>query len=121
MKEGPMQEPAAQVPAREKQAADAPAAQRRLRWQWVQASVWTDRMLAALENGVQGGSWFSLIDKVGSARNLASAWAKVARNDGAAGVDHVTVAMFEKHLETKLPELSQQLQRGTYCPQAVRR
>jgi RNA-directed DNA polymerase len=35
-------------------------------------------------------------------------------------VDHVTVAMFEKHLETNLTELSHQL-RGTYRPQAVRR
>src|SRR5215831_275578 len=33
-------------------------------WTWVEASVWNERMLAALENGVQGGKWFSLIDKV---------------------------------------------------------
>jgi hypothetical protein len=25
--------------------------------------VWNERMLAALENGVKGGQWFSLIDK----------------------------------------------------------
>ena len=31
------------------------------RWSWVEACVWTDRMLAALENGVKGGCWFSLI------------------------------------------------------------
>ena len=24
-------------------------------WQWVEASVWTERMLAALGNGVKGG------------------------------------------------------------------
>ena len=33
-------------------------------WTWVEASVWSERMLAALENGVKGGQWFSLIDKV---------------------------------------------------------
>jgi RNA-directed DNA polymerase len=33
-------------------------------WSWVEASVWTNRMLAALGNGVQGGRWHSLIDKV---------------------------------------------------------
>jgi len=33
------------------------------RWAWVESSVWTDRMLTALENGVQGGKWFSMIDK----------------------------------------------------------
>ena len=30
------------------------------RWAWVEASVWTERMLAALENGVSGGQWYSL-------------------------------------------------------------
>jgi hypothetical protein len=29
---------------------------------WVERSVWTDRMLEALEQGVRGGVWFSLID-----------------------------------------------------------
>jgi len=26
-------------------------------WKWVEASVWTERMLAALVNGVKGGKW----------------------------------------------------------------
>lgn len=38
------------------------------KWQWVEPSVWTDRMLAALEHGVKGGKWFSLIDKVYAVR-----------------------------------------------------
>ncbi len=33
----------------------------RARWAWVEASVWTDRMLTALEDGVKGGKWFSLM------------------------------------------------------------
>jgi hypothetical protein len=33
-------------------------------WVWVDRSIWTERMLAALGNGVRGGKWFSLIDKV---------------------------------------------------------
>jgi hypothetical protein len=28
------------------------------RWSWVEASAWTDRMLAALDNGVKGSKWF---------------------------------------------------------------
>ena len=32
-------------------------------WSWVEASVWTKPMLAALDNGVKGGKWFSLWDK----------------------------------------------------------
>lgn len=34
----------------------------RARWAWVKPEVWTDRMLTALENGVKGGTWYSLID-----------------------------------------------------------
>ena len=29
---------------------------------WVVRSVWTGRMLEALDKGVKGGVWFSLID-----------------------------------------------------------
>ena len=29
-------------------------------WAWTEASVWTERMLAALERGIKGGKWFSL-------------------------------------------------------------
>jgi len=32
------------------------------RWSWTERAVWTDRMLTALEKGVKGGVWFSLID-----------------------------------------------------------
>lgn len=113
------QGPPAAVPARAKQAGEPRAP--RERWEWVEASVWTERMLTALEEGVKGGVWFSLIDKVGSDRNLWSAWSEVAANDGAAGVDHVTVTMYERHLEANLRGLSQELRAGTYRPQAVRR
>lgn len=34
------------------------------KWDWVETSIWTDRMLATLDNGVKGGKWFSLWDKV---------------------------------------------------------
>ena len=40
----------ATVPKAAKQAGEA-----HMRWHWVEPSVWTDRMLAALENGVKGG------------------------------------------------------------------
>ena len=30
------------------------------RWVWVEPTVWTLRMLTALEQGVEGGKWFSL-------------------------------------------------------------
>jgi len=78
-------------------------------------------MLTALENGVKGGIWFSLIDKVHSMRNLRSAFAKVKANRGAAGVDHQTVEMFEAHLEANLRHLAESLRTGTYRPRAIRR
>ena len=31
-------------------------------WGWVEATIWTERMLAALGNGVKGSKWFSLIN-----------------------------------------------------------
>jgi len=29
---------------------------------WVEAGVWTERMVSALVNGVKGGVWYSLMD-----------------------------------------------------------
>jgi len=86
----------------------------RERWKWVEPSVWTERMLTALEKGVKGGKWFSLIDKVYALPNLRSAFGEVRRNGGAAGVDHQTVEMYERHLEENLEELSRSLQEGSY-------
>jgi len=83
--------------------------------------VWTARMLTALEEGVKGGVWFSLIDKVSAPRTLHAAWQHVKANDGAAGVDHVTVAMYARDLDCNLAQVSQQLCDGTYRPQPVRR
>ena len=90
-------------------------------WTWVEASVWNERMLAALENGVKGGKWFSLIDKVYRAETLKVAWQKVAANGGAAGVDGQSVKQFAARAEMYLKELSIALERGTYRPMPVRR
>src|SRR5437016_3788508 len=92
-----------------------------LRWSWTERAVWTERMLTALEQGVKGNCWFSLIDKVYSEKNLLAAMVKVATNGGAPGVDHVTVKQFEREWNTNVQQLSEQLRAGTYRPQAVRR
>ncbi len=52
----------------------------RARWAWTEPEVWTERMLTALEDGVKGGIWFSLIDKVYKPGNLGAAFAKVKAN-----------------------------------------
>ncbi len=93
----------------------------RARWAWVEPEVWTERMLTPLEQGVKGGKWFRLIDKVYALPNLRKAFARVKANRGAAGVDHVTVEEFEGHLEANLEQLSRSLRDGSYRPQAVRR
>jgi len=90
-------------------------------WSWVQATVWTERMLAALENGVKGNKWFSLIDKVYRPATLAAAWQRVAANKGAAGVDGQSVQHYAARAEQYLGELEQALKSGTYQPLAVRR
>jgi RNA-directed DNA polymerase len=78
-------------------------------------------MLAALDNGVTGGKWYSLIDKVSAPRTLQAAWAQVAANGGAAGVDRMSIERFRAKEQQYLEELSQVLQEGRYQPLAVRR
>lgn len=107
------------MPEGAKQGAEAIAATRKALG--AEAEVWTDRMVSALVNGVKGGKWFSLIDKVWAPKTLAMAWAKVRANRGAAGVDGVSVERFAAGSEAYLAELSAELKGGTYRPQPVRR
>jgi RNA-directed DNA polymerase len=83
--------------------------------------VWTARMLAALQTGVKGGKWYSLIDKVYPEAALRAAFAQVAANRGAAGVDHVTIEKYASDLDANLAGLSEALRSGTYRPQRIRR
>jgi RNA-directed DNA polymerase len=106
---------ASAVPARAKQDAEARD------WSWVEASVWTDRMVSALVNGVKGGRWYSLMDKVFALATLEAAWDQVAANDGAAGVDRQSIGRFEAHAEEYLTELATALREGSYRPQPIRR
>ena len=90
-------------------------------WTWVESSVWTDRMLAALGNGVRGGKWHSLIDKVYARPTLEAAWQRVKAKRGAAGIDRMSIARFEAKADGYLAELAEALQTGSYQPQPVRR
>jgi RNA-directed DNA polymerase len=93
----------------------------RARWAWTAPEVWTERMLTALEQGVRGGRWHSLIDKVCALPTLRAAFTRVKANRGAPGVDHVTVAMYDARLEANLAALSAALRDDTYRPQPIRR
>ncbi len=88
---------------------------------WMEASIWTDRMVSALVNGVAGGKWFSLVDKAIRPTTLAVAWQKVSRNQGAAGVDGQSIERFAAQSERYLSELHDDLKSGSYRPSPVKR
>jgi len=91
------------------------------RWLWVEASIWTKPMLTALENGVKGGKWFSLMDKVYALATLQAAWQQVQKNKGSHGVDGMSVERFVQKQEQYLQELQQALKSGSYQPLPVKR
>jgi len=99
-----------------KQAGEAQA-----RGEWAERSVWTPRMLEALEKGVKGGVWFSLIDKVYRPRTLQLAWQQVRARKGAPGVDHQSIEEFERGLERNLARLEEELRQGSYRPRPILR
>jgi RNA-directed DNA polymerase len=104
------------VPEKAKQTEDTPN-----QWEWVDRAIWTERMLAALGNGVKGSKWFSLIDKVYRPSTLQAAWQQVKANKGAAGIDRQSVEGFAANELVYLSELARDLEQGKYKPQAVRR
>ena len=116
MKSRTLEEQPASVSEMAKQAGEI-----RDRWSWVEPEVWTERMLTALEKGVKGGKWFSLIDKVYAISTLYIAYAQVKGNGGSAGVDNQTIEMFEKRPKDNLEQLSRELRDGTYQPKPIKR
>ena len=49
------------------------------------------------------------------------AWRAVRRNRGAAGIDKVSIQIYEKHLEANLDRLMRELKQGTFLPLPARR
>ena len=78
-------------------------------------------MLTTLEQGVRGGRWHTLIDKVYAPLNLFAASRSVIGNRGAAGMDHQTVEGFLAHRREELDRLHEALRTSSYRPQAVQR
>jgi RNA-directed DNA polymerase len=109
-------QPAA-VPEGAKQGGEAVAKE----WEWVERGVWSERMLEALEKGVKGGVWFSLIDKVYRPSTLYAAWVGVKRNGGSGGTDRQSIEDFERNLESEITRLSEELRTGSYRPRPIRR
>jgi RNA-directed DNA polymerase len=78
-------------------------------------------MVSALDNGVKGGRWYSLMDKVVAPATLAAAWEKVWANAGAAGVDGQSIERFAAQAKLYLTELATALREGSYRAQPIRR
>lgn len=65
--------------------------------------------------------WYSLMDKVYRMENLEKAYKAVRANNGAPGVDGVTVEAFGQDLQEELRQLHHELKTGIYEPQPVLR
>ncbi len=65
--------------------------------------------------------WTNLMEQIATEENLYNAWRKVRANKGAAGVDAVSVQVFEERLEEHLADLRLRLLDDTYYPLPLRR
>jgi retron-type reverse transcriptase len=65
--------------------------------------------------------WYSLYDKVFAIANLWAAWLKVRENNGAPGIDGMTVKRFDEDAYARIEQLQADLRSKTYRPQPVRR
>ena len=108
----PEEKPSAEVVATPKRAEEIA---------WMEASVWTPRMIEALDKGVEGGRWYSLIDKVHRKENLKASYERTKRNKGTHGVDNISIRFFGKYLDENLERLTEEIKAGRYCPQRLRR
>ena len=117
MKNTTDEQPPVSVAATPRQAGEAHS-----RWEWVERSVWTERMLSRLTASEPANRvWFSLVDKTYAPANLQRAWERVRRNGGSAGVDRQGIEHFARQAEVELTRLQKQLREDTYRPHPVRR
>ncbi|BDH60749.1 hypothetical protein MTP04_08790 [Lysinibacillus sp. PLM2] len=69
----------------------------------------------------QDGININLIDKVIANNNLWRAYKKVKANNGAPGIDGITVVELKSHMKKYFEPLKKKLKDGTYQPQPVKR
>lgn len=80
------------------------------------------RRLYIAAKGNQERRFHALYDRIWRSDVLLEAWNRVRSNQGAAGIDGVTLAMIEQQgVEAFLTELQATLREGKYRPQPVRR
>jgi len=91
------------------------------RWEWTEAAVWTERMLATLERGITGGKWYSLNDKVTKMENLQRAVEKVIKGKSSKKADGRKCRRYAEQSDQRLPQLQRSIQTGRYQPKPVQR
>jgi RNA-directed DNA polymerase len=91
------------------------------KWDWTEASVWTERMLATLERGIKGGKWYSVTDKVWKMENLQGAARKVAQGKSKKKPDGRKCHRYLEQSQERLPSLQEKLKDGSYQPRPVQR
>ena len=89
--------------------------------EWVERSVWTERMLERLAASQEQTVWYSLWDKVWNPANLDQAILRVIMNKGGAGVDRYRTEQLAQDWTQQRDCLKAELQKGTYQPKPVRR
>ena len=90
-------------------------------WEWTEAAVWTERMLATLERGITGGKWYSLDDKVWKMENLQRAVEKVAAGKSPKKPDGRRCRLYAEQSAQRLPQLQGMLKEGRYNPKPAQR
>jgi RNA-directed DNA polymerase len=115
----PYEEPCPKVPMGDKQGQEDLRSRRRD--YGAKRGVWSEKMLAALQNGVKGKVWYSLMDKVHREATLGQAWEQVKSNAGACGVDGMSVGRFDKDSHHRLLAVKELLKEGRYEPKPVKR
>ena len=88
---------------------------------WVDRSIWTERMLQRLAQSQLQTKWFALWDKVWRESSLSNASLQVIVNHGSAGVDRQTTVGFQKEWGAEVHRLSEELRTGVYQPLPARR
>jgi len=63
----------------------------------------------------------SLINQVWGEKNLENAWKRVRANKGSAGIDRVTIPVFQQNLPQNLAEIQRLLKEKRYVPEPVKR
>jgi len=88
--------------------------------EWVERSVWTDRMWQRLKSQAQA-VWFSLWDKVSDSDNLNQGALEVVLNEGCAGVDAMSTGQIKEQWGEEMERLQTELRTGQYRPLPVKR